>query len=118
MNKEIKIKTIGQLLDYVETQEKAKELIDYITNLQERIDQYENPDDMTLFYMWLDIKAKDKIKALHQRIDKAIEYIKNNFEDDEGIICKVIDEYTCEANYNFLDDLLSILQGKDKREDK
>ena len=33
--KEIKIKTIGQLLDYVETEQKAKELINYITNLQE-----------------------------------------------------------------------------------
>lgn len=33
--KEIKIKTIGQLLDYVETEQKAKELINYITNLQQ-----------------------------------------------------------------------------------
>ena len=27
---------------------------------------YENPDDMTLFYMWLDEKAKDKIKQLQE----------------------------------------------------
>ena len=60
-------------------------LLDYITNLQEeihkkeamydslavdyrlaqeKIDQYENPDDLTLFYMWLDAKAKDKMKEL------------------------------------------------------
>ena len=35
MNEEIKIKTLGQLLDYVETEEKGKKLINYITNLQE-----------------------------------------------------------------------------------
>ena len=45
-------------------------LLDYITNLQERINNYENPEDLTLFYMWLDEKAKDKLKGLQQRIDK------------------------------------------------
>ena len=40
--KEIKIKTIGQLLDYVETEEKAKEFIDYITNLQEENERLKN----------------------------------------------------------------------------
>ena len=40
--KEIKIKTIGQLLDYVETEEKARELIDYITNLQEELKKKDN----------------------------------------------------------------------------
>lgn len=34
--KEIKINTLGQLLDFVETEEKAKLLIDYITNLQQK----------------------------------------------------------------------------------
>jgi len=41
-------------------------LLDYITNLQEKVKQYENPNDMTLFYMWLDEKSKDKIKYLQQ----------------------------------------------------
>ena len=44
----------------------AKALLDYITNLQQKVDQYENPDDMTLFYMWLDEKAKDKMKCLEE----------------------------------------------------
>lgn len=73
-----------------------KVLLDYITNLQQKVEQYENPDDLTLFYMWLDEKSKDKMKELQQeneivqklkeryqlkkevyesRIDKAIEYI-------------------------------------------
>lgn len=38
--KEIKINTLGQLLDFVETEEKAKLLIDYITNLQHTEDLY------------------------------------------------------------------------------
>ena len=50
--------TTPAMLDYLE----VKELIDYITNLQEKVNQYENPDDMTLFYMLLDTKAKDKMK--------------------------------------------------------
>lgn len=41
-------------------------LLDYITNLQEKVDQYENPEDYTLFYMWLDEKAKDKMKKLQE----------------------------------------------------
>lgn len=79
MNNEIKeIKTIGQLLYYVETEAKAKELIDYITNLQNenerfrmQLNTYENPDDLTLFYMWLDEKAKDKMKELQQKYENS-----------------------------------------------
>ena len=41
-------------------------LKDYITNLQEKVDQYENLEDYTLFYMWLDEKAKDKMKELQE----------------------------------------------------
>lgn len=42
------------------------EVLDCITNLQEKVDQYENPDDMTLMFMWCDEKAKDKIKQLKE----------------------------------------------------
>lgn len=35
-----------------------------IKELQQKVQQYENPDDLTLFYMWLDAKAKDKMKEL------------------------------------------------------
>ena len=43
-----------------------EDLLDYITNLQEKVEQYENPEDMTLFYMWLDEKTKDKMKKLQE----------------------------------------------------
>ena len=44
-------------------------LLDYITNLQEKVNQYENPEDMTLFYMWLDVKAKDKMKEMQTTVN-------------------------------------------------
>lgn len=48
----------------------TKLLLDYITNLQEKVNQYENPDDLTLFYMWLDVKAKDKMKQLQEENER------------------------------------------------
>ena len=51
-----------------------------IARLNERINDYENPDDMTLMFMWCDEKAKDKIKDLQTKIDKAIELAKIRIE--------------------------------------
>ena len=89
-------------------------LLSYIEQLEKKIDQYENPDDLTLFYMWLDTKAKDKIKQLEKRNkelyegfmatqeeltnyateneqlennrDKAIEYIEEIISSTKGVI--------------------------------
>lgn len=79
----------------------SKLLLDYISNLQQKVEQYENPDDLTLFYMWLDEKAKDKMKKLQQRIDKAIEYIN---------LYAGIDNNYC-LDYHDLNPLLNILKG-------
>ena len=112
--------------------EERKKLADYITNLQERIDQYENPDDLTLFYMWLDEKAKDKMKQLQEenerlkvqvvllddiriflnnRIDIAVEIVKKlkQFVYDELVDRNVsgATETHCKIN-----DLLNILNGR------
>jgi hypothetical protein len=54
--------------------------INYIEILQQKIDTYENPKDLTLMYMYCDEKAKDKIKELQNRIDKAIEYLHETSE--------------------------------------
>ena len=31
-----------------------EKLLSYIEQLEKKVDQYENPEDLTLFYMWLD----------------------------------------------------------------
>ena len=81
MNK-ITINTVGQLLDNVETKEKATKLVFYIKDLQQEnkqlkeqlendIDRYED----TISYQLGFDKGKE---YLQQRIDKAIEYIRSN----------------------------------------
>lgn len=77
MNDEIKeildrIETASEIFDCLLKPEECTELLDYITNLQQKIEQYENPNDMTLFYMWLDTKAKDKMKELQQENEKLL----------------------------------------------
>lgn len=105
-----------------------KLLLDYITNLQqenkklkEQINQYENPDDMTLFYMWLDVKAKDKIKELQQEKEKLEKEYKSKV-DDIGKLTSII--YKARKmifdNYGVLDkyeiELLDdILQGSEDK---
>lgn len=62
-----------------------KELKQENQQLKEKINQYENPEDLTLFYMWIDEKAKDKMKELQQRINEALEYIKYCQTSDDDI---------------------------------
>ena len=58
--------------------------------LSERIKTYENPEDLTLMFMYCDEKAKDKIKELKEQnqkykevIDKAREWINNHIDTFE-----------------------------------
>ena len=50
--------------------EYVKKLQQENKQLQEKLDKYENPEDMTLMYMWCNEKAKDKIKQLKEVIEK------------------------------------------------
>ena len=76
-------------------------------DLQQKINTYENPKDLTLMYMYCDEKAKDKIKELQNKIDKAIEYINKHIRID--------DEYPAymELLIEERDELLEILKGDD-----
>ena len=80
--------------------------------LKEKINMYENPEDLTLFYMWLDEKAKDKMKELEQRIDKAIEYIEKQIPivKNEMNIPNINTATSELLNY---EQLLEILKGKE-----
>ena len=100
-----------QFLGNEETQSKVVKLHNYITNLQQKIEQYENPDDMTLFYMWLDVKAKDKMKELEQenedyksRCEKAIDKLTIKQ-------ARFINEKDYVLDDNDLDEIMYILQN-------
>ena len=43
--------------------------------LKDKINTYENPEDLTLMFMYCDEKAKDKIKQLKEVIEEVREYI-------------------------------------------
>ena len=49
-----------------------------IERLNKKIEQYENPEDMTLMFMWCDEKAKDEIKRLNNIINEVRKYCKNS----------------------------------------
>ena len=52
-----------------------KLVLEEIERLNKKIEQYENPEDMTLMFMWCDEKAKDEIKRLNNIIKEVREYI-------------------------------------------
>ena len=58
-----------------------------IERLNKKIEQYENPEDMTLMFMWCDEKAKDEIKRLNNIIKEAREFIYENAYDSERKNC-------------------------------
>ena len=152
MNKEIEtlinnLEGCIGMFDYLLTPIESNLLSAYIKELQqenkelkEKINTYENPDDLTLMFMYCDEKAKDKIKALqerieylersnnrreetielerkenlelHNKIDKAIDYIKKyqQIYDIDGSIEKQIDEFNVLASPK---KLLEILKDSD-----
>ena len=87
-------------------------VVNYVTTLQQENERLRMRNDM--LRKDIDSFIADNKIDYKSRCEKAIEYINNNFIDGEGMICLNTGEYTCEVNYNFLDDLLNILQGSDK----
>ena len=100
-------------------------LLSYIEQLQttakdckQKLEQYENPDDLTLFYMWLDTKAKDKMTYMENQImilkqqiqmandiahEKLEDYqrMKDNFDSKVDVITELkedIEEYNDKLN--------------------
>ena len=58
---------------------KIKQLQQENNQLKEKINTYENPEDLTLMFMYCDEKAKDKIKDLNEKVD----YLKNKCENKD-----------------------------------
>ena len=76
-NKEIEVieKYLNGLISYPFQHKDKEYILSYIEQLEKKVDQYVNPDDLTLFYMWLDTKAKDKMKQLETEIKEANESV-------------------------------------------
>ena len=73
--------------------------------LKERINTYENPEDLTLMCMYCTEKVMDEIFKLKDRINKAIEYI----EDKLKIYTKgLVGEH---LGQEFLKNILELLKG-------
>ena len=70
------IKMYGSIENYIyEIQQENQQL-------KEKINTYENPEDLTLMFMYCDEKAKDKIKGLKEVIDEAREYVNNHIHQE------------------------------------
>jgi uncharacterized radical SAM superfamily protein len=101
---------------------KAKLLLDYITNLEQESKKLkeivENLTTLTVCGDRKQIKntAQYKLEQAQQRIDKAIEYIKNNNLYEETRLDYDIDDepfyWDCDDN-KAKNDLLDILRGKE-----
>ena len=51
--------------------------------LKEKLDKYENPEDMTLFAMWCTEKVKDENKQLKNNWDELKEYL--NYKSERAL---------------------------------
>lgn len=79
---EKQIDLCSKLNDYkhLEEHQLILNLIKENQNLKEKLNKYENPDDMTLMYMWCDEKLKDDNKKLQERVNY-LERSNNRRED-------------------------------------
>ena len=74
--------------------------------LKDKINTYENPEDLTLMFMYCDEKAKDKIKQLKEVIEEVRKYIDNMIvygDDDEDWYFKEVHEEHYEKLLQILD---------------
>lgn len=69
----------GQWTDWKFEAENYKKICEHLQQenkqLKDKINTYENPEDLTLMFMYCDEKAKDKIKQLKEVIEEVREYI-------------------------------------------
>lgn len=68
--------------------------------LKEKLDKYENPEDMTLFAMWCTEKVNDENKQLKDNWNKLKEYL--NYKSERAV---GEDEYVYDEIYNEMQEL-------------
>ena len=75
MSKEMKIITLGDIFENIETEEKAFKFKDYIKNLQQKVEQLEKENEATLKNYGNLVKEWKQLENIRK---EAIEYIENN----------------------------------------
>ena len=83
MNRNFENKAVIKALNMYGRVPEMWELLNEIERLNKKIEQYENPEDMTLMFMWCDEKAKDEIKRLNNIINELERYINEEYIYDE-----------------------------------
>lgn len=78
-------------------------------DLKDKINTYENPDDLTLMFMYCEEKAKDKIKELQSVIDKSIEFIELHNKNTGKLYYKYNNKYLLSEIKEELLEILNIL---------
>lgn len=85
-------KTLDSSNNYVGTDDLIIQFIDNLLEenqeLKEKIETYEDPEDLTLMFMYCDEKAKDKIRELKKQLEEIDYTVIPNCE-----IKQVIDKY-------------------------
>ena len=104
----------GMNCDAEITSKEINLLLDYINQLETKINTYENPEDMTLMFMWCDEKAKDKIKELKEKLNQ----LETNRDEALNLMekCKFdkTDKYIPISEYKEYQELKAILErGKE-----
>lgn len=98
-------------------QAKIERLEEKNKQLKEKLDKYENPEDMTLFVMWCTEKVKDKNKQLEDNWNKLKEYIDIKLYNVEYLQklcgCRIDDEI-----HIVLDIIKKEMQGLEQGSDK
>ena len=104
--------------------------------LKEKLDKYENPEDMTLFTMWCTEKVKDENKQLKYLIDAILNFsffkeecplnfgFEDNSKEDKAQNIFYNDEYcenNCNGNYKdcwlkYFKELQELEQGSDSND--
>ena len=89
---------LNNAYDYIEKLEEENK------QLKEKINTYENPEDMTLMFMWCDEKAKYKIKQLKEVIEEVRVYVEDSSkqmsEDATYYLLQILDKAKENKNEN------------------
>ena len=97
---------------YKELETKDKE----IERLNKKIEQYENPEDMTLMFMWCDEKAKDEIKRLNNILNELEEETRCGYYEYSSSDGDYIEGYDDGASKtaDFFNKMIKELRGDSK----